>query len=71
MSAMRRLSRWDLENTRVDLRRWSQQLLDISGQLTELVHDLGQARPGDTDGGAGDGGACEADEPGRGGAGGP
>ncbi len=57
-----RLSRRDLENTRVDLRRWSEQLIAISGELTALVEELSN----DNGGNGGGAGAGQAEEPGRG-----
>lgn len=55
------LSRRELENTRVDLRRWSEQLLEISAELSTLVHDLDRRQDN-----GGNGGAEDAEgEPGR------
>lgn len=47
---MDRLSQRELADTRADLRRWSQQLLEISGELTAMVDDLTNGNGGDEDG---------------------
>lgn len=48
------LSRRELESTKVDLRRWSQRLVQISEELTALSADLGRARDEDARGDDGD-----------------
>jgi hypothetical protein len=63
------LSRRELESTRVDLRQWSQRLLQISGELTTLAQTLGQPTLGqpinDSGGADADGGGHRPGQPRR------
>jgi hypothetical protein len=47
---MNKLSRRELESTKLDLRQWSQRLLEISQELTALAADLGRTDNGGDNG---------------------